>query len=349
MFDRRCRQRAMRLCLVAARDWYLCLMIVSSLMLIGCGTTRMSDTQRTGTEQILLSAAIDRSVNAIDFEILRGKDVYFDPQYLKGVPDEGYIVSSLRQRLLSEGVFLKTKSEDATYVVEARAGAVGTNRQDVLVGIPQTSLPTGALTGGAPSVIPEIPFAKKTHQKGVAKIAVFAYNQVTGQALWQSGVTPMTADARDTWFLGTGPFQRGSIYSESSKSGHRAISPLARNSPATTPVAGIAVNAPRTFDEEPDIVPPSPPESFTNRRRDSSVTPAKFTPGVSPAGQPQPAGAPGALPAAPAAPVTSSGFSSNTYNISGAQDLHGSSGGNAAAGGAAAGIYLYKNSTTKIP
>ena len=52
--------------------------------ILGCGTTRMSDTLRTGTEQILLSTAIDRSVNDMDFSQLEGKDIYFDPQYLKG-------------------------------------------------------------------------------------------------------------------------------------------------------------------------------------------------------------------------------------------------------------------------
>jgi hypothetical protein len=116
------------------------------LFVIGCGTTRMSDTLRTGTEQLLLSAAVDRSISEMDFSILNGKDVFFDPQYLKGVSDEGYIVSSIRQRLLAEGAFLKAVRDEATYVVEARAGAVGTNRQDVLIGIPQTSLPTATPT-----------------------------------------------------------------------------------------------------------------------------------------------------------------------------------------------------------
>ena len=76
----------------------------------GCGTTRMSDTLRTGTEQILISAAIDRSINGMNFEELKGKDVYFDPQYLKGVSDEGYLVSSIRQRLLAEGVFFEGRT-----------------------------------------------------------------------------------------------------------------------------------------------------------------------------------------------------------------------------------------------
>ena len=311
----------------------------------------MSDTLRTGTEQILLSAAIDRSINEMDFEVLEGKDVYFDPQYLKGVTDEGYIVSSIRQRLLAAGVFLKAARDEATYVVEARAGAVGTNRQDVLIGVPQTALPAGALAAGVPSVIPEIPLAKKTQQKGVAKIAVFAYNQVTGQALWQSGAAPITADARDTWLFGTGPFQRGSIYNSSYSGstliGQRALWPWGQsiNSKSNEPVSGVPVNITQLFPEDPDIVPPRAPTSIANSKKEDKPVQASFTPGVPPS-QPQTGRIPSPLPPTSTAPSATAGFNSTTFNISGSQDTQGSSGGNAAAAGAA-GLFLYKNSTTK--
>ncbi|MBL8828999.1 MAG: hypothetical protein JNM18_18605, partial [Planctomycetaceae bacterium] len=77
-----------------------------ALQSTGCGTTRMSDTFRTGTEQLLLSTAIDRAINDMDFSTLAGRDVYFDPQYLRGITDEGYVVSSIRQKLLACGVYL---------------------------------------------------------------------------------------------------------------------------------------------------------------------------------------------------------------------------------------------------
>lgn len=315
---------------------------------VGCGTTRMSDTLRTGTEQLLLSAAIDRSVNQMDFSVLVGKDVYFDHQYLKGVSDEGYIVSSIRQRLLAEGVFLKSNRDEATYVVEARAGAVGTNRQDVLIGIPQTSLPAGALAAGVPSVIPEIPFAKKTQQKGVAKIAVFAYNQVTGQALWQSGVTPVTADARDTWLLGTGPYQRGSIYNGSSFLGQRMMFPWSRSSSiASNEIdSGTPVNKSQLFPENPDIVPPKAPAVVQEKKVDK-VAPASFAPAIPPS-LPQPGRVPSPTPPTSTAPSATSGFNSSTFNLSSASETQGSSGGNAAAAGAA-GMFIYKNSATKEP
>ena len=308
--------------------------LILSAVLCGCGTTRMSDTLRTGTEQLLLSSAIDRSINAIDFSSLEGKDVYFDPQYLKGVSDEGYIVSSLRQRLLSEGVFLKANRDDATYVVEARAGAIGTNRQDVLLGIPQVTLPTGVVMAGAPSAIPEIPLAKKTNQKGVAKVAVFAYNQVTGQALWQSGTHPITADARDTWILGTGPYQRGSIYNGTSFAGQRMMWPVGGPSAAKQqpPVLGQSVTVAALFEEDPNVTPPRPPASFAEKSKDSKVAPASFTPAVAPS-QPQPGRIPSPVPPASAQSGVGSGFGAGTFNTSNGQDAKAASGGNAAAAG----------------
>jgi hypothetical protein len=175
----------------------------------GCGTTRLTDTQRTATEQLLVSNAIDQAVSAIDFRVLAGKPVFFDPQYLDGVVDRGYVVSSLRQQLLAAGCLLQEERAKATYVVEVRSGSVGTNRHALLIGVPQMNVPT--FVPGQPSQIPEIPLAKKTDQEGVAKIAVFAYNRTTGQPLWQSGVVQAMSSAKDTWLLGAGPFQNGTI------------------------------------------------------------------------------------------------------------------------------------------
>ena len=227
----------------------LVLLLAALISAGGCGTTRMSDTARTGTEQLLVSNAIDRAINEMDFSVLADKDVYLDPQYMRGTVDEGYIISSLRQHLLANGSVLKANREDATYVVEARSGAVGTNRHDVLLGVPSFSLPYTGMPG-VPSQVPEIPFAKSTHQKGVAKLAVFVYNQQSGLPIWQSGATTITATSRDTWVLGTGPFQRGSIYQGTGFAGSRLMLPFGREraeKPMHNPV--VSVTAQGTFDE----------------------------------------------------------------------------------------------------
>jgi hypothetical protein len=176
---------------------------------LGCGTTRMTDTQRTATEQLLISNAVDQAISMLDFSPLSGKTVYFDPQYLEGSVDRGYLVSSLRQHLLASGCILQEDRTKAKYVVEARSGGVGTDRHSVLVGVPEMTVPT--FVPGQPSHIPEIPFAKKTDQLGVAKVAVFAYNRQTGQPIWQSGVVESLSTSKDLWLAGAGPFQKGTI------------------------------------------------------------------------------------------------------------------------------------------
>jgi len=176
---------------------------------IGCGTTRMTDTQRTATEQLLISNAMDQTVSQLDFRFLAGKSVFLDSQYLENVADRGYLVSSLRQQLLACGCILQEDRTKARYVVEARSGGAGTDRHSLLIGVPQMTVPT--FVPGQPSQIPEIPLAKKTDQQGVSKIAMFAYNRVTGQRLWQSGTLEAISTARDTWVLGAGPFRKGTI------------------------------------------------------------------------------------------------------------------------------------------
>jgi hypothetical protein len=63
-----------------------------------------------------------------------------------------------------------------------------------------------------PAAIPEIPIAKRRDQRGIAKIAVFAYHRETGTPVWQSGVAHQESSSNDVWILGAGPFQRGTIY-----------------------------------------------------------------------------------------------------------------------------------------
>lgn len=193
----------------------------------GCGTTRWTDTQRTATEQLLLSDAIDRSVAQLDVRVLAGKDIYFDPAFLENVADKQYLTSTLRQHLLAQGCLLREKREEATYVVEARAGAVGTNRDEMLFGVPQVNLPTFAAGPVAmPSSIPEIGLMKNTQQAGIAKVALFAYNRKTGKPVWQSGVQPIRSTARATWVLGAGPFQRGTIHNGTDFAGGQLHVPL---------------------------------------------------------------------------------------------------------------------------
>jgi Family of unknown function (DUF6655) len=244
----------------ARRVWQsLAAAICVCALAAGCGTTRSSDTTRTATEQILLSNAIDQAVNGIDLEPLAGKDVFLDTERLKGTTDENYLISSLRQHMLAQGCHLMSEKNSAQYIVEARAGAVGTNSHSLLFGVPATTLPSvGTVYPGVPSSIPEIALAKTTKQAGVAKIALFAYNRETGRPVWQSGAFPATADAKNAWFFGLGPFQRGSIYDGKTRfagSDAQFLPFKTKNGDESGPARpSIPVTAEAVFDEPPEEI-----------------------------------------------------------------------------------------------
>ena len=181
-------------------------------MLSGCGTTRSTDTNRTATEQLLISDAIDRAVQSIQLQTLAGQTVYLDDSRLGEVVDRNYLVSTLRQHLLASGCQLRAERDQAEFIVEARAGAIGTDRNDLLFGVPSMNVPQIMPVQPVAAAIPEVPIAKRRDQRGIAKIAVFAYHRETGMPVWQSGIAHQESSANDVWILGAGPFQRGTIY-----------------------------------------------------------------------------------------------------------------------------------------
>jgi hypothetical protein len=216
----------------------------------GCGTTRVTDTTRSATEQLLISHSIDNTVSRLDFSILAGKRVYLDPQYLDGVTDKGYLISSLRQQLLAAGCLLQEDRKKATYVVEARAGSVGTDRNDMLIGVPQMSIPS-IMPGIPGAMIPEIALAKKSNRRAVAKIGVFAYNRVTGDPVWQSGTLQAISRERNSWLCGAGPFQRGSLHRGTEFDEQQFIVPLLDNQSPDAKYAVVNVTKPAFWQHGP--------------------------------------------------------------------------------------------------
>jgi hypothetical protein len=188
-----------------------------SIALVGCGTTK----SQRATEQLLMSDAVDRSVASIDFRPLSGQRVYLDTTYVKNIKSESfvnadYIVSSVRQQMVSAGCLLEEAQETAEYIAEMRIGTLGTDSHDVIYGIPANNALSSAasLVPSAPAIpiVPEISFARKNAEEAAAKIAVFAYHRETRRPVWQSGVVQARSRAKDTWVFGAGPFQSGTIH-----------------------------------------------------------------------------------------------------------------------------------------
>ncbi|MDO4550073.1 MAG: hypothetical protein Q4C96_02335 [Planctomycetia bacterium] len=186
--------------------------------ILGCGSTKSTGTARTATEQLILSDAMDRAVSQADFTVLAGKSVFIDSTYVDAVTDSDYLISLVRQHVLSSGCLVENDKEKAEYIVELRAGSVGTDQHNVLWGVPETSLPFQVPSVNI-SVIPEIALAKNSTQKAVVKLGIFAYHAKTGRPLWQSGNLVAESNAKNIWILGAGPIQHGEIYKQSKLAG----------------------------------------------------------------------------------------------------------------------------------
>jgi hypothetical protein len=274
-------------------DRMVLLWLPSCALLAGCGTTKWSDSPRTATEQLLVSDAVDRAISEIDFSALANKDVYLDTRFIITALDQNYVVSTLRQHMLASGCIIKDKPDEATYVVEVRTGSVGTNRQDLLFGVPSTTLPTVGLLPTGSATIPEIALVKRTNQQGVCKIAAFAYNRMSGRPVWQSGNRKIASKAKDIWVLGAGPFQRGTIYDGTAFAGDRLNVPLVGED---DPRSDSSVASKKVF--------------LSNAPQDSQRTGAKvenagYLSPVPNANEPQGATGPTAAPAGNATPATS--------------------------------------------
>lgn len=189
-----------------SKIWF-CQLSIAGLILAasGCATTKTSNTARTGAEQILISSAIDRAMSNVRFGDFAGYNVFIDDKYLDGTVDKGYLVGSLRHRVLSAGGKVAAAADKADVVLEVRSGGVGTDNEETFIGIPAIGIP------GLPIELPEVKIANRTSQIGTAKIGLIAYNPKTGEAMGKGGRATALTHSNDTYVLGVGPFRNGAV------------------------------------------------------------------------------------------------------------------------------------------
>ena len=196
--------------MLSLRPWILCCLSVAAAGLsAGCTTTKQSNTARTATEQLLISNAVDQSLNKIDFTPLAGSAVFVEEKYIDCV-DKGYIIGSIRHKLLQAGATLAAKPEEAAAIMEVRSGAVGTDVSSSYLGIPGFTAP--GMIG-----IPDIKIATRDSQKAVAKIGIVVYSTKAKKELGEGGVSMASADDTNSYFMGFGPKQSGTLQYEVSR------------------------------------------------------------------------------------------------------------------------------------
>jgi hypothetical protein len=201
-----------RLILPALRRTLLILVLGLSGLGSGCATVRITDTNRTATEQFLVNTATIRAVEQIDFPALRDRRIFIDTTYLSGSAapsqDQSFLVGELRAKVLQLGGRIANARDQADMIVEVRASSIGVDRYDYLLGIPAGA---AGLVNNDVGASPELALIKWLRQEGYSSITVVAYWTNNGELAGLSGPALGRTTRRDYWFFGIGPRSSGDI------------------------------------------------------------------------------------------------------------------------------------------
>jgi hypothetical protein len=115
----------------------------------------------------------------------------------------------MHHRLLQAGARLVDKPDAAHVVVEIGSGAVGTDAQELFVGIPEIPLPPPS-----PISIPRLALFTRSRMNGTAKLLVVVYDAKTKAPVISSGTLLARSDQNNWNVLGAGPVQTGSVPEE---------------------------------------------------------------------------------------------------------------------------------------
>ncbi len=186
-----------------SRNTELLVAIGLAIIATGCTNTSTSNTARTAKEQMLLSNAVDQSLDKVDFTPLSGQKVLVDDKYLECV-DKNYVVGSVWHRVLNAGGLLTAAPEDTDVIMEVRSGGVGTDSTEMYLGVPPIPLGVGMQT-------PEIRLTERKSQYGYSKLGLVLIDAKTKSVLGDGGVSMAQSDDNNWFVLGMGPWQDGSL------------------------------------------------------------------------------------------------------------------------------------------
>lgn len=178
--------------------WNHIIAVATMAISVSCSAVRETNTERTATEQLLLSHAVRASLAEIDLSPVDGKKVFLDTVHMKAI-DQEFVVGEIRARLLGAGAALLDTAEDAELVVEARSAALGTDQSTINIGVPAIPIPVPAV-----GIIqtPELPLLKNQRQDGVSSLALVGRDRSTGRLVFEVEPKFGRAIKSDWRFLG---------------------------------------------------------------------------------------------------------------------------------------------------
>jgi hypothetical protein len=159
--------------------WTLLLAVAA---LTGCASVRQTDPPTTAEELLLVSTAVDRAVGKLKLDIPPGSRVFVDASNVDVDQSNAntamllpkYTIAAVRDQVLRLGYKVVAERKDAEYVVEVRNGGQAIDDKQIILGIPNTTLPV-PLTG--PITVPELAIFKYHRQHGLSKLGLAVYGK----------------------------------------------------------------------------------------------------------------------------------------------------------------------------
>ncbi len=169
--------------------------IALALSLSACSTDRQTSPLTSASEQLLVTSAAEKAARKLDLGLPVGMKVYVDASYFEGTHSR-HAVGAIRANLLKQGLALVNFRDQATAIVELRAGALSIDESETLFGLRSFQVPV-PLAGDITT--PELALFKKTERKGVAKFAAAGYRVQDGRLLGIS--EPEASTSSDAYWV----------------------------------------------------------------------------------------------------------------------------------------------------
>lgn len=153
----------------------LCSLFLVFLLLSACGVSRdASKSPRAATEQLLLSQAVERSLEDVSVPMLTDATVVMEVAGL--TPDQFYVRDAVAGHLArTQGVRVMGARDQAKYVVRVMVQALGTELDQSFFGMPQVQ------GGLLPIALPELPLYKFIREVGYVRYSLNIYEAATGK------------------------------------------------------------------------------------------------------------------------------------------------------------------------
>lgn len=187
--------------MTASSNQQLLLVVLGLAAVASCGcrsTVPITDTAKTGSQQLLVNSSADAVICAFDFSPLSNRLCYLDTTGL-GAESKGYLPYRIREQMSVCGVRFAESSDQAEVIVEAGLAAYGTDSQMNEVGITNTNS------------FPNLHLYLQGTQYGVAKLSMFAWEKESGNTIWHSGMMRADSYLKFREPLGAGPYYSGTI------------------------------------------------------------------------------------------------------------------------------------------